>query len=242
MPRAGCKTFAGVRAPHGSGVPNNSGYSQRMLRPLLLIAAAASAACAGGRSDGSAGIARALARATTDDDARAAYTLLSRKVQQRVSFDEWTRRWKETRGERARQSTALEVAVKGGATLGERARLHVDESEVTSLVREGDGWRLETPLLVAGGAPTPEEALRRFADALDERSFGAVLRLLTAERQAHVRQAVDGFAGGLREHAAELVETTPDRATLVWTDGNKRWRVVLVREQGSWRIEDFSRE
>jgi hypothetical protein len=69
-----------------------------------------------------------------------------------------------------------------------------------------------------------------------------VLRLLSAERQEGVRQTLDGFSSGLRAHLGEAIEVTADRATLVWTEDGKRWRVVLVREQGGWRIDDFSQQ
>jgi hypothetical protein len=181
-------------------------------------------------------------RAVAADDPRAAYALLSSAVRQRVSLETFTARWGEARAERDRQAASLESALGAGATLGERARLEVDAQQVTLLVREEDGWRLETPLLPSGGARTPEEALRRFADALDERSFAAALRLLSAERQEGVREALDSFSSGLRAHVAEAIEISTDRATLVWTDGTRQWKVVLKREHGTWHIDDFSQQ
>jgi hypothetical protein len=211
----------------------------RLAAALLLVAAAG---CVATRSTGSTTVARSYAEAVRNDDPAAAYDLLASSIKRKVSRDEWAARWKQARAERARQSQALGEALRAGATLGERARVRIDESQVATLVREDDGWRLETALLPAGGARTPEEALRRFADALDDRSFSTLMRLLTAERQEGLRQAVDGFAAGLRAHLGESIEVSNDRATLVWTDGSRRWRVVLKREQGGWRIDDFSQQ
>jgi hypothetical protein len=207
---------------------------------LALALLAVSAACADpGRDGRAAATARRYAEAS---EPRAAYDLLSSAVRRRVSFEDFAARWTAARVERARQASALDEALRGGATLGERARLHVGESQVAMIVREGDGWRLETALLPASGARTPAEALRRFADALDERSFGALVRLLSTERQEGVRQTLDSLSSGLRAHLDESIEVTSDRATLVWTDGTRRWRIVLKREQGSWRIDDFSQQ
>ena len=182
------------------------------------------------------------ARATRAGDRDAAYGLLSGQVRRRVSAGDFARRWQQAEVERKRQGVALDEALRAGATLGERARVAAGQNHLVTLTHEPDGWRLETPLVPSPGARTPEEALRQLADAIDDRSLAGVLRLLTAERQDGVRQTLDGFSSGLRAHLGESIEITADRATLVWTEGGKRWRVVLKREAGGWRIDDFSQQ
>jgi hypothetical protein len=200
-------------------------------------------ACGGDARQRSAAVtAGEWARAARAGDREAAYALLADPVRRRVSADEFARRWRAAEVERERQAAALGEALRAGATLGERARIGDGPSHLVTLTREPEGWRLETPLVPAPGARTPEEALRQLADAIDDRSLAGVLRLLTSERQDGVRQTLDGFASGLRAHLGESIEITADRATLVWTEDGKRWRVVLKREAGTWRIDDFSQQ
>lgn len=209
------------------------------LAPLVLCLLA----CGGGaaRRDASTLTAREWIRALGNDQPDAAWELLSSDVRKRTSFEDFARRWRETPVERARQAQALGRALAAGARLGERARVDVGVT-TTNLVLDDDGWRLDTPLLPASRARTPEEALKLLADAIDDRSVNGVLRLLTSERQEAVRQLLDDFSTGLRDHLGDSMEIANDRATLVWSDGTRRWRVVLKREQGSWRIDDFSQQ
>jgi hypothetical protein len=209
------------------------------LAPLL----ACLVACGGGAAgrDGSTLTARAWIQALKDDRPEEAWELLASDVRGRTSYDAFVKRWRETPVERQRQAQALERALAAGARLGERARLDASAT-TTQLVRDDDGWRLDTPLLPAARARTPEEALKLLADAIDDRSINGVLRLLTSERQEAVRQLLDDFSTGLRDHLGDSMEVANDRATLVWSDGTRRWRVVLKREQGSWRIDDFSQQ
>jgi hypothetical protein len=185
--------------------------------------------------------ARQWIRALGDDSPEAAWELLSSDVRRRTRYDDFARRWRETPVERARQAQALTRALGAGARLGERARIDVGPT-TTNLVHEEDGWRLDTPLLPATRARTPEEALKLLADAIDDRNVNGVLRLLTSERQEAVRQLLDDFSAGVRDHLGDSLEVTSDRATLTWSDGTRRWRVQLKREQGAWRIDDFSQQ
>ncbi len=207
-----------------------------------LVAALCLTACAGTarRHDGSERIARQWTHALTGDDPRAAYELLAAPVRQNKPYAEFAREWDATKLERARQAEALARALDRGARLGERGELAIGDGQVTPLTHEPEGWRLERPLIAAVRPATPEEAIQRLADALEDRSFPALLRLLSSERQEAARSLLDAFVTGLRDHSTELVEVSEDRATLVWTDGSRRWRVVLKREQGAWRIDDFS--
>jgi hypothetical protein len=216
------------------------------MRPALLptLYTLVAAACGSGAMsrDASTATARAWVRALGANEPDDAYALLSDEVRRRTRFEDFARRWRETPVERARQAQALSTALGAGATLGERARVELSASSAMTLVREDGGWKLDAPLLPAARAHTPEEALKLLAEALDERSVNSVLRLLTVERQEAVRQLLDDFAAGLRAHLGDSIEVTNDRATLVWSDGTRRWRVVLKREQGTWRVDDFSQQ
>jgi hypothetical protein len=184
--------------------------------------------------------ARAWAQAVERDDPKAAYALLADGVRRKVTYSMFAREWQETKQERQRQAAQLAAALRDGVVHGERGRLVLADGKSTVLVHESAGWRLDSPLLALGRASSPQEALRQLAAALEARSFDAVMRVLTSTRRDGLRQVLDTFVTGLRAHMGESIEVTGDRATVTWSDGKRRWRVILKREDGEWRIDDFA--
>lgn len=209
---------------------------------LVLILATGVGACSGAAThdDGTARAARAWATAATRDDPEAAYELLSITVRTRVSYEDFVRSWRAHPRERARQAAAIEAAARAGKGAGERGALLLPDGETTDVAREPGGWRLSRALVAAFRPSTPTEALQRLADAVEARSVQGILHLLSSDRQEAARDLLDSFAAGLRAHASDLFEISEDRAVLLWTDGTRRWRVTLKREQGAWRVDDFS--
>jgi hypothetical protein len=176
------------------------------------------------------------------DDARAAYALLSPGRQKEVSYDDFERRWKETKVERERQAAALEAGLKDRPQLGERATVTLTGDKTATLVHEQGEWHMEAPLMGSARASSPQEALRLFAEALEARSFEGVLRLLTSTRRDGLNEKLVQFLGGLKSHAGGEIEITGDRATLRWNDGKTRWKVTLRQEGGEWRIDDVDQQ
>ena len=86
-------------------------------------------------------------------------------------------------------------------------------------MRETGGWRLEAPLVATFRAATPQEALRQLAAALEERSIDELLSTLTNARRERLNEVLSAFSSGLRAHATDSVDK---------------------KEDGSWRIDDFS--
>jgi hypothetical protein len=184
--------------------------------------------------------ARAWLDAEAHDDPKAAYELLASSVKKQVPFETFRREWQEAKIERKRQGDSLGAALREGVQHGERGKLLLGDGKSTQLVHEVNGWRLEAPLLSLARASTPQEALRLFASALEARSFDGVMRVLTSTRRDGLRQVIDGFVSGLKVHVGESVEVTGDRATLIWSDGRRRWKVTLKKEEGEWRVDDFN--
>ena len=178
--------------------------------------------------------------ALRSEDPSAGWELLAPDAQRAQRWDDFVVKWRTSKKEREQRAAALERTLREGEQVGERAQMTLADGPEAQLVRERDGWRLEAPLYAKPGAASPADALRLFARALDERSVTGVLRLLTSARREDVRRALDRFAGGLRDHVADGLDVTGDHATVVWHDGEHRFRVTLKRENGEWRIDDFS--
>jgi hypothetical protein len=213
-----------------------------MLRPIavaLLVAACAprgASAPAGSPAQAAAGIAAAL----RSDDPRAGWAILSGGVRDREHYDDFAARWRATRAEREQRARAIDKTLQEGDQVGARGALVLAEGPTTNLVRERDGWRLETPLIARIDAESPGDALRLFVRALEDRSIPGFLAVLTTGRREDVRRALDRFASGLRAHAGDALDVSGDRATLSFHDGEHRYRVTLKRENGEWRIDDFN--
>ena len=202
------------------------------------------AACGGGApraTEPPVAGARAWASALSADDPDRGYALLARDVQKRVPQALFAERWREAKPERDRQAAALAGALGQSGQRGERGRLSSGKDAV-GLVHEAGGWRLETPLLFPIRADSPQSALRGLATAISERDVEGVLRLMSRARRERLQERLRGLARGLEQHAGDPIELVRDRAVLRWSDGVVRWRIVLVREGGEWRLDDIDSE
>jgi hypothetical protein len=213
------------------------------MRPFLL-ATFLLAACGGGApraTEPPVAGARAWASALSAEDPDRGYALLARSVQKRVPKALFAEKWREAKRERDRQATALASALGQSGQRGERARVTAGKDGV-GLVHEAGGWRLESPLLYPVRADSPQAALRGLAQAIADRDVDGVLRLMSRARRERLQERLRGLARGLEQHAGDPIELVRDRAVLRWSDGVVRWRIVLVRESGEWRLDDIDSE
>jgi hypothetical protein len=213
---------------------------------LSLAALASSTAC------GARGAARATEPAgrgvsayldaLRSDDARQAYSLLSDDVRKEVSYDTFAALWKEQKAEREEQARALEQDLRGGADLGERAKIMFPDGKSLSLHRQSGSWRMEVPLLSRTHAATPHVAIELFAEALTSRDYEGVMRILTARRRDGIGRQVDDFVASLSRHLGDarhkISFVGKDRAEMQWDDGEMQYKVVLRLEGDEWRIDD----
>ncbi|HWM88376.1 MAG TPA: hypothetical protein VNO33_21120 [Kofleriaceae bacterium] len=220
------------------------------MRRLAAIGLAVSVVALAGGCGGGAAAARdpaadgvsAYLDALRSDDARRAYSLLTDDVRKEISYDAFAAQWKEQRAERLEQARALEQDLRGGADLGERARVTFPDGKTLSLHRQSGSWRMEVPLLSRAHAATPHVAVELFAEALTARDYEAVMRILTARRREGVGRQVDDFVASLARHLGEARHTISfvgkDRAELQWDDGEMQYKVVLRLEGEEWRVDD----
>ncbi len=181
----------------------------------------------------------AWADAVKHDDPRGAYALLSPDQQKKTAYAEFERRWKETKPERDAQAAALESGLNDAPSLGERATVKLSDTKTTTLVHERGEWHMETPLLGATRASSPQDALKLFAAALEDRSLDGALRLLTSTRRDGLNELLTLFITGVKTHAGGEMVVTGDRATMQWNDGKRRWKITLRQEGGEWKIDDI---
>jgi hypothetical protein len=109
-----------------------------------------------------------------------------------------------------------------------------------SLHRSTD-WQVADPDLAAVHAETPEQVLRLLIEAVEQRNYFALLRLLsTTERKAletELRERIDRLRSSLSRKKSPAVEVRGDRAHYQY---DPRFFVDLVRERDGWRVLDLN--
>ena len=73
--------------------------------------------------------------------------------------------------------------------------------------------------------------ISRGVETLSEKAF-------EARAFPELAALVEAFERGLKSRLGEPIEVTGDRVFFEWTEGRMRFRVILVRENGEWRVED----
>ena len=159
-----------------------------MRRTALVVALGAFgalAACGGtaGPSSPAANGVKAYVSALRSNDAHDAYGLLSTDARKKISYDEFALQWKQSDKERQWQAKALEESLKGNPDVGERALISFSDGKLVQLERDGKAWRLESELVSRSRAKRPRDAIRLFADAVNQRDINGMLGVLTQRRR-----------------------------------------------------------
>lgn len=192
-------------------------------------------------SSAGAGVDLVIAALHSDDPARA-YALLSADVRQQIDYEQFASRWKETAAERRERARELQGELQAAPSLGERALVTLADGSTVYLIREGDVWRLESPLLSSLRADHPRETLRLLAQALTTHDYEALMRVVTERRRTAIGDLVEHLAASLTQHlqdGTESIEVLDEgHSELRWDDGDVRYKIVLHKENGEWRVDD----
>jgi hypothetical protein len=178
---------------------------------------------------------RAWLQAEARDDPRAAYRTLSRELRRSLPEAQFATRWRALAEERHGQAAALRA-------LGDRpptTRAHGlwrDSSEVT-LVREPGGWRLAAARITTAGAPSPEDAVLRFTEALERHDLDGLLDLMADPLRSQVERELLDRLQRLKASLHKEIQVNDNKARLRFDD---RYYLDLVRENGRWRVSDFN--
>ena len=212
---------------------------RRVKRVLAAVLVAGAVGCgAAGPLPSSRGtllrVADALSR---DDGATTLYAMLPAAERATVSPDEFARRWETTREDRARVASAARAALQQGAPV---ATLPTPDTDV-ALAEDVDGWRVADPLMgPAPGARTQgragvRAALRGLNRALRRRDVPGILGALSARMRGALEAEIASLLAGTDDPDALDVPEIQGPTRVRLRDGRT---VVLVWEDGQWRVDD----
>jgi hypothetical protein len=177
----------------------------------------------------------ALADALVRPDPRVLASRLSSATRARLPERSLQDEWPATAAERSQLADRLRAAASRHARA---AHAEVESAgQVERLVFEDDRWRLESTRPTALGASTPEEALRRFAAALEAHDLDAFLGLLADPLRTLVERELTERLSGLRATLGQPVATDGEHAHVQY---NTHHHIDLRRENGQWQVVDFN--
>lgn len=222
------------------------GRIRSVLGGLAVAALLSAGGCARPQADPALQVIRSYQQALVRDDAQAAYALLSPSLQQGLPREQFEQLWQQQRPERIEQARQLGQLIdkKDGklgrpSALSARALLTLPQGTQLAVVPAGNAWRVAEPDLQQVRARTPEEALQLLLLAVEQRSYPALLRLLSAsERQAleaELRERAERLRSTLSK--GQSVDVSGDRARLQY---DPRFFIDLKREPEGWRVIDFN--
>jgi hypothetical protein len=209
----------------------NGATLERMWKRLVL--AALLAGCTGANGPSPATAARALL--TAGDNPHAAYHLLSKGVRRTISEDQFVNRWRASLEERKAQTAALSALL--SQPTGEHARASWPDARQAELVHEPAGWRLASPRIGNGGAASPEDAIRRFADALEHHDMDGLLELLADPLRGQLEREIADRLSRLKSSLSKDIRVEGNHARIRIDD---RYYLDLRLEDGRWRVSDFN--
>jgi hypothetical protein len=190
-------------------------------------------ACGGPSLPDPAVAARAYADAAARGDADRIGGLLTSDARRDFGAERIRELVRDERGELARQAEALRSR---DARIEATATMLLSDGTRVELTLEPDGFRVAAADTLPAAARTPVEALDGLRRALARRSYGALLRVLSAESKNAMETDLRSLAAALENPATLDVRVQGDHADVDVGGGHQ---VTLRREAGTWRVEDI---
>ena len=179
-----------------------------------------------------------LVSASAQNNADAVYALLSKDVQKRVSKSEFRELW--NKHERERELWAAEASPNEQIENRQRATLTYSDGKKIGLVKQGESWRLTTALVAEFYAASPKDAVRYFIQALDNSNVQPILRVLSPERKSTLSSVLVDFRTSIATALDNPITILgKDRAELDWAGENATYRLITIRRNGSWFIDEL---
>ncbi len=137
----------------------------------------------------------------------------------------------------ARELRAQASALAGpGVEVQATAELRFADGESVVLVLDEGRFRVGSAGTLPAQGSTVPEALAALRRALSERSYSALLRLLSAQTRAAIERDLGSLVEGLEHPESLELEEDGDAASVSVPGGHI---IKLRREGGVWRVEDF---
>jgi hypothetical protein len=220
------------------------------IRSLLLSLALLTTACPGPGAGSPLVAVDAYAAALRGGDYGRAYDLMSAAYRAEHTREDFVRMMKDNPGD-ARE-TASRLSASSRRVEVSARYVYGDLGDELRLVREGGHWRIASNPVDFYPQDTPANALRSFVRAVELKRWDVVMRFVPNEFRPDMTEAKlrDAFTGEDRDEAerqqtdlmmrvltANLgnpIEQDGEEARMTYGD---RFEVVLVREDGVWKIK-----
>jgi len=189
----------------------------------------------------------AYAQALHEGRVREAYDLLSEEARRNIPFEAFQRMVKENPEEVRDIAKALERPA--GPPLV-TATVTAPNGESLLLVYENGAWRVDGSAIDLYSQASPESAVRAFIRAFENKRYDVLLRFVPDAKKegldaAKLKKAWEGEQKDEMERLTQALaaalptarfERIGERATMSYGAGGT---VELLREHGSWKIEEF---
>lgn len=224
-----------------------------MSRLLSLCLLTLAAACAPSRPATPEQALSSYAAAIRERRVEDAYALLSAEARRGLPLEAFRRIVKESGDDMDELARALSRPTTAPVVT---ATLTAPNGEEVVLFYEHGAWKIDASSVDLYGQDTPRKALRAFLRAYDKRRWDILLRLVPDSKKAPDDKAPpldeaklkDSWEGPQREDMQRVVsairaalpdaaiEETGERAAMPYGASGT---VLLVRERGLWKIEEF---
>jgi hypothetical protein len=167
------------------------------------------------------------------DDRKAIYGMLTAASQRAYGTRGVDKLLSDNRSEilaRAQAARSTDARLRATATLG------YGDGQLAELVLEDGRFRLLGDEALPLEAQSPADALRQLRAALQRRSYGALLRLLTGETRWMLESELQALVDALEEPGSLQIKVEGRRAKASLPGGHT---VTLEHEDGVWTIKDF---
>jgi len=171
------------------------------------------------------------------NDSKAAYEMLSKKIRRDLSYEVFARKWKKNYAELRIQAADIQKQMTKHKQYEVHARMKLGQRRSIAFTHEDKHWRITTG--VGGGvdAPTPREAVQALVKALESKNLSSFIKLLSTNRRKQFVREMNLRLEKLKANLDRDFEVTGNRARLQY---DPRYWIMLVKENGSWRVVEFN--
>ncbi|MFO0664242.1 MAG: hypothetical protein U0174_09830 [Polyangiaceae bacterium] len=212
----------------------------------LTFACVALGGCAGSHAEDPQSALRAYARALEEGRSDDAYRMLSDEARRNVTLAAFRKSVKESPEEARELGRALTRPVAAPVVT---AKVTSETGQELELVLENGKWRVDHAAVDLYAQDTPRRAIQGFVRALERKRYDVILRYVPESHKngLSVEKLKTAWEGPDKDEMQKLlvaikqslpnasIEEAGDRATMSYGTGT----VQLVKERGSWKVEDF---